>query len=196
MESIGLALREIKKIFLIILLAFIIIAVASSLILVEYRGVVEAMVDNFMTNNTGLLTSEGWNLAIELFNNNIRASMVAYAGGIIPFLFLSSFTIVVNAVLLGAVYIYLADFLNPLGYIMSLLPHGIFEIPAFLLSVSLGLKLCLELTRKLTRKDYLPIGPLVQRQLMVLLFIVVPLLLLAAYIETFITPLVMYYLFF
>ncbi|NLY72441.1 MAG: stage II sporulation protein M [Tissierellia bacterium] len=196
MGSLRLALREIKKIFAFLLLAFIIIGLVSSLTLVEYREFVEAMVDNFMSDKADILISEGWQLALELFNNNLQASVVAYAVGILPFLFLSSFTVMVNGALLGAVYVYLGGFISPVGYIMSLLPHGIFEIPAFIISVSLGIKLCLELSRKLMRRDYLPLGPLIKRQLMTLLFIVVPLLIIAAYIEAFITPLIMEWLFF
>ncbi len=89
-----------------------------------------------------------FNLVIQIFIQNLTASAIALFGGLIlglgPF-----FVVVVNGFLLGFVIMSIfalgANLLSSLIIILGgLTLHGIFEIPAFLFSAVLGLRLGIE----------------------------------------------------
>jgi stage II sporulation protein M len=94
-----------------------------------------------------------FNLVMGIFTNNLTASAVALFGGLL--LGLGPFVVVVsNGFLLG--YILIAtpalsgqSFVSSLGIVvLGILPHGILEIPAFLLAAALGLRLGIEWLKK------------------------------------------------
>ncbi|NLZ92797.1 MAG: stage II sporulation protein M [Firmicutes bacterium] len=78
----------------------------------------------------------------------------------------------------------------PVPFILAgVLPHGIFELPAFFLSVALGLKLGYHIVfplPNLSRKDSLR---LILHEIRISMPFIIGLLLVAAFIEIFITPL-------
>jgi stage II sporulation protein M len=95
------------------------------------------------------------------------------------------FTLLFNGFLIGGV---MAEVSNKFGWEFALLgiaPHGIFELPAFLYSAILGLKLSLYYSRELHRGNI--DMRLFQESIEKLIRIIIPLLLIAAFIETFIT---------
>ncbi len=72
------------------------------------------------------------------------------------------------------------------GFLVGILPHGIFEIPALLIAGGLGLLLAEELYHELKgRGDAAQMAETLGRTF---LLIVIPLLAVAAIIESFITP--------
>ena len=77
---------------------------------------------------------------------------------------------------------------NVLSYLMAILPHGIFEIPALLLGISMGILLCRELTRKILGTNKMPVLERIKGIINTFVVLVVPLLIVAALIESFITP--------
>lgn len=87
-------------------------------------------------------------LVLAIFLNNVQASAIGLFGGLL--LGIGSFFIVVtNGFLIGYVVVSIFSLTErPLDGLlfmaMGLLPHGIFEIPAFLIAAALGLKLGLE----------------------------------------------------
>ena len=77
-------------------------------------------------------------------------------------------------------------------FFASILPHGIFEIPALILSVSLGTILCIYVVLALFRhKKAIPMLDLLTNILRTLLLVIFPLIVISAVIETYITPLIM-----
>jgi len=113
-----------------------------------------------------------------LFLNNVQSSFLGMIFGIVLGIF-SLIVIVANGYLLGFVAI---RAVNAEGIITlwRLFPHGIFELPALFISVGLGLKLGSFIFREKkwsSLKDYL------SKSLRVFVFIVIPLLIIAALIE-------------
>lgn len=99
-----------------------------------------------MTNEDGSLS------VLRLLRNNIFASALCVGLGLVPFIFLPAFSVLSNAVMVGAVLgLGAASGAMPVAktVIFGLLPHGIFELPAFFLSMAMGLCLCKLLSRKL-----------------------------------------------
>jgi stage II sporulation protein M len=125
---------------------------------------------------------------LEIFKNNVRNSLMALVLGvglgIVPFMVATA-----NGLVLGM----LADFVSrqqgTLFVIAALLPHGIIELPMVLISVGIGLRLGhvmymylkgirANITQELTQGVWFYVRW------------VVPLLLVAAFIESYVTPLI------
>ncbi len=157
-------------------------------------------------------------LALTLFYHNARASVVAVAAGVIPFLFLPILDPLLNGGVLGLlVSVTKHQGLDvPRLVLTKILPHGVFELSAVLYATSLGLYLSAGMGRKAVaawRKkrgqhqgqppsapdltNFLETYPeraaepesLAWNIFRSFVLVVLPLLLIAAFIEGFITPL-------
>jgi stage II sporulation protein M len=156
-------------------------------------------------------------LALTLFYHNSRASVVAVAAGIVPFLFLPILDPLFNGGVLGLlVSVTKHQGLDvPRLVLTKILPHGVFELSAVLYATSLGLYLSAGMGKKAVaawRKkrgrgegqpppapdlaDFLETYPeraaepesLTRNVVRSFVLVVLPLLLIAAFIEGFITP--------
>ncbi len=88
-------------------------------------------------------------LALTIFHHNVRATLVAVAAGAVPFLCLPILDPFVNGAALGLLAsVSQHQGLNvPLLFLKSVLPHGLFELPAVLYATSAGIHLSLTLGR-------------------------------------------------
>lgn len=116
-------------------------------------------------------------------NNSIKSFFVLFLGfffGIIPIYF-----VVANGELIGLVLgvSYEASGWDKLA--IGLLPHGIFEIPALILTSSYGMWLGIKFYERLRFKK--PFAPALNFVFWKYLRIILPMLLIAALIETFVT---------
>ncbi|MBI2120492.1 MAG: stage II sporulation protein M, partial [Parcubacteria group bacterium] len=73
--------------------------------------------------------------------------------------------------------------------LMGTIPHGVLEVPAFLIAAAIGLRLGRRYYRSLRYKD--PFKPFFSRSMKEMFRIVVPLLIVASFIETFITSMIL-----
>lgn len=142
---------------------------------------------NSLTGESGALSAAG------LLNNNLTACAMSILCGAVPFLFLPALSLGTNAMMLGimASY-YVANGYSLTLYLAALIPHGVFELPALVLSLAGGLYLCGRLTRR-CRGDKSG-GPLFQsffQVSQVYLMVIFPLLAAAALTEAYVTPLVL-----
>jgi stage II sporulation protein M len=89
-------------------------------------------------------------LALTLFYHNARASVVAIAAGIVPFLYLPILDPLVNGGVLGLLAsVSKHQGLDVLRLILTqILPHGVFELTAVCYATSLGLYLSAGMSRK------------------------------------------------
>ena len=116
-------------------------------------------------------------------NNAMKAFVVLALGtffGIIPALFIS-----LNGVLIGIMSSVVIS-RHGVGYLFAgTIPHGILEVPAFLIAASYGLQLGKRYYRKLKYGE--PFKPFFTRAMGKMFRYVFPLLALASFVETFIT---------
>ncbi|MFQ6010918.1 MAG: stage II sporulation protein M [Nitrososphaerales archaeon] len=123
--------------------------------------------------------------AFILVNNAVKSLAFMILGvvlGILP-----AFFLVLNGGLIGLVVNISSIAISPSFIIAALVPHGIFEIPAILYASALGFKVGSQVWRKYRKrtsfvKKSLTIG------LKSYLKVVLPMLILAAVIEAFVTP--------
>jgi len=122
---------------------------------------------------------------IIFLNNAIKMFITIILGvavGIFPVMFIS-----LNGLILGYIIRIALPGLGVLGVASLILPHGVLEIPAALLSTALGLSVGLETTRKIMRREA-SIRKVLKYSLKIYTKYVVPMLVAAAIIEGFITP--------
>ncbi len=118
-------------------------------------------------------------LFIYIFHNNLKTSLISIVAGIAFGLYVI-FATIVNSYLIGFVSRAASEKIG-LGILFRLVPHGIFELPSFILSLGLGLRLGLYLFLKKKGESF---WENVEKVLRVFIFVILPLLLIAAFIET------------
>jgi len=202
------------KIFLVALLLFVLVAVVSYTYLLghpefteqKFMELAEKLLEKVPLDKGRVVMS-----AAILLSNLVAVSLVVGAG-LIPFLFLPAFGIMLNGAAMGVMSAFMTLRGVELGPLLlfGLAPHGIFEIPAFLYACTLGIALCLGLTRFVIRELFGRPAPtsaapspgeprpeegltsLLKHTFRTFVLVIVPLILLAALIETFITPLLIH----
>ena len=128
-----------------------------------------------------------FDMAVALFKNNTVVCIFLFLLGFIPFLYLPVLPLIINGHVLG---IGLRASKASLGktLLLGILPHGIFELTALLLSAMWGLLLCHRLTKKILRQDEKSILELAKEGGTFFILRIIPLLFVAAIVEAYITP--------
>lgn len=207
-------LRDVKKIFLIVLVVFLIVSVLTALFIGSYAETLGNILAKALSKEGIMVNPEEkfeipselakdpdlfgldnlevgtFSFAKTLFIKNSKASAAGVVLGLIPFLFLPVLVLLVNAAIIGGVYqiFIMIPGANVFSYLVAILPHGIIEIPALLLGISMGILLCRELTRKILGTNKMPVFERMKGIVMTFVLVVLPLLIVAALIESFITP--------
>ena len=120
------------------------------------------------------------------FNNAIKTLLVIALGivfGAITVLFL-----IVNGAALGIVFYLSIQSRGLWPSLLVLLPHGILELPAVLLGTSIGLMLGRHSVNRLLGKAQTSLGSELVRAFYFFMAVIIPLLLMAALVEAFVTP--------
>jgi stage II sporulation protein M len=115
---------------------------------------------------------------ILIFLNNAKASLIALVTGIF-FGVVPLWLAVLNGYLLGFVSRIVSSESSFIE-LWRILPHGIFELPAVLLSIAMGLRIGMEILNKKTRKNFFYNLTL---SLKVFFILIIPMLVIAAIIE-------------
>lgn len=127
-----------------------------------------------------------------IFFNNLTAALIIYLGAFLLCL-PSLLSISINFMLLGATLRLFGPEKGPVYFAVSLLPHGIFEIPAIILSLVLSIHTVELFTRKYLMSEDITLSSELRQTAMLFIKVVIPLLLIAALVETNLTPLLMRY---
>jgi stage II sporulation protein M len=170
-------IRESKKHIFIVSLIFLIFVILGYFILLPTE--VETLILQRLKEITQMF--EGLNLSQTIwmiFSNNIYVSFISLIFGLLFGIF-PIITSISNGFIIGYV-IQKAVSIEGIYTIWKLLPHGIFELPAVIISLGMGLRLgsTLIFRNKNLKKDGM-------KSLNVFLLVVTPLLIIAAIIEGF-----------
>lgn len=126
-------------------------------------------------------------LAAAIFvNNTVKTLAMILLGtllGVIP-----AFFLVVNGAALGMVLSLSGQTRGVWVSLLSVLPHGILELPAVFLGTAIGIMLGTSIARKLFAKSTGKIGTELGHALKFFCSVIVPLLLVAAIVEAYVTP--------
>ena len=141
----------------------------------------------------GVIDEAGEISVFALLMNNWRAMLVSALYGLLPFVFLPLVSLLTNGAILGVmVGIYQANGISLLALAAGLVPHGIFELPALVFSIACGVYLCRNMCRVVVSSpDRIPLLELLEDLLRVIVLVIAPLTAVAAFVECYVTPLVM-----
>lgn len=130
-----------------------------------------------------------YDMAVKLFANNLEACILLFLGGA-SFGILTIFIMSLNGIVIGAIMEIVSKDHTPVFVAAALVPHGIFEIPAFIISGALGILLA----QSLIAEWYGSGDSAVAARAYAVMFLVwvLPLILTAACVEAFITPVVIH----
>jgi stage II sporulation protein M len=124
-------------------------------------------------------------LFVKLFLNNIQACLLLFLGGA-TFGVVSLFILSTNGLIIGSIIELVREERGIVFVIAAILPHGIFEIPSFILSGALGFLLAKSLYNEWTENSDAAVEA-AHHGLNFVMY-VIPLVILAAFVEAFITP--------
>ncbi|MEM3507177.1 MAG: stage II sporulation protein M [Candidatus Bathyarchaeia archaeon] len=137
----------------------------------------------------GLTKLSPFELTFFIFlNNSVKSFITILLGivfGTVPIVFLA-----LNGLIIGLVIFEAIKTKGVLFTIAAILPHGIIEIPSFLISTAIGLKVGYEVVKKIKGKG--SIKKEVKTGVRFFILRILPLFFLAAIIEVFVTPFIVY----
>ena len=130
-----------------------------------------------------------YEMALELFANNLQACVLLFLGGA-SFGIVTIFIMSLNGIVIGAIMEMVHKDHTPLFVAAAILPHGIFEIPAFIIAGALGILLAQSLIAEWYGSGDTAVVARQYGRLFVLY--VLPLVAIAACVEAFITPVIIH----
>lgn len=178
-----------RKYFLAAVAVFTVSFIAGILISVKYPDASEKVLEMMKEAYGGIATLDQFGMMIEIFKNNIKLSFIALllglVFGIVPFAFA-----LLNGLVFGIIVEYSLKAKGAFFVLAAILPHGIIELPMILVSVGIGFRLghaaYLLLTDMKTMND---LTHELKQGIIFYIKIIAPLLLLAAVVESYLTPL-------
>jgi stage II sporulation protein M len=136
-----------------------------------------------------IMGNESLEIFVKLFFNNLEACILLFLGGA-SFGILTIFIMSLNGIVIGAIMEIVHKDHSAVFVAAAILPHGIFEIPAFIISGALGILLAQSLIAEwYTGADTAEDAKKFSRTF---ILCVIPLLAIAAFIEAFITPIIIH----
>ncbi len=186
---------DFRKVFIGCLLAMALAIVLGFVVGSLSPETVNTVLEQFMAmvEDAGIMDSDGNISPFGLLTNNWSAMLLAVVYGFVPFLFLPAISIVSNGLLIGLLAAWYHGNGISMGlYLAGILPHGIFELPALVIAAACGVCLCRNMSRIVTSSPRrVPMVELLSNLLRVLLFLVMPMTVVAAFLEAYVTPIVM-----
>ena len=127
-------------------------------------------------------------LMIAIFLNNtlkcLAAMLLGIFFGVAPIMFVAA-----NGIIIGLVASSFTSVKGPLATMAAILPHGVIEIPAFIVSSAIGLRLGMKFYRRIKGEHGL--GAELAAALLFFLVYLVPAFFVAAFIEAYVTPVIL-----
>jgi stage II sporulation protein M len=118
-----------------------------------------------------------------LLNNSAKSFAILLSGilfGLVPLI-----AVAVNGYILGVAYLFASGEVGYLKAAKTVLPHGVLEIPAVIISAASGLWLGVTFANRIRRRNLVGFGNQVKHAIRMFFKIAFPLFILAALIETF-----------
>jgi stage II sporulation protein M len=125
-------------------------------------------------------------LAAAIFFNNAFKTLLAILFGVLLGV-IPGFFLLANGIALGVAWSVSSRARGAWLSLLSLLPHGVLELPAVFLGTSIGLMIGIQVLRRLIGKSEAKIGGELLQGLRYFCTVIIPLLFIAALVEAFIT---------
>ncbi|UUX92810.1 stage II sporulation protein M [Methanoplanus endosymbiosus] len=177
---------NLKRAFIFSLSFFFLFLIFGALAFSQNPESGKAMVETISQNVfLPILTDNSALLAINLFINNTEASVLLFIGGA-TFGIVTMFILMTNGIIVGFVLQFTMIEKGLPVVLAGIIPHGIFEIPAFITAAGLGFILSESIWREFRGRG--DAAAEAGRLGKIFVMTVIPLLIAAAITEAFITP--------
>ncbi|MCL7415312.1 MAG: stage II sporulation protein M [ANME-2 cluster archaeon] len=178
---------------LIIISLFVVCVVAGYLSGYYNPGIIEQLMGQFEESYGWIAGESPLVIMLFIFANNTLNSFLAMLFGVVfglwPVLFIA-----VNGFFIGVVVFDAAREIGILVVLAALIPHGIIELPMIFISAAMGLRLGYLAFLKISNKMDVSIKQELFQAIRFFIKVIVPLLFIAALIETFVTSPIVYLL--
>lgn len=151
----------------------------------EMPEVADDIVVTFQSSTTELDSSAPGLLSWQIFFNNLKVCLILFLGGM-TFGAFTLFVLISNGYVIGNISGVMLRSYDVSVFAATIVPHGIFEMAAILMASALGLQMGRSLYLDAQGRDNA--GTTCLWYGTRFLLVVVPLLILAALVETFVTP--------
>jgi stage II sporulation protein M len=168
-------IKESRNYFYIILVIFLVSVLVGFFFPVFFKDLINQLMQTLTERTKGMGFLQLFSFILQ---NNATTAFTGLILGLAFGLFPLVLTII-NGYVLGYVSGKVSG-AEGVGVLFRLLPHGIFELPALIISLGLGLKLGMFLFSKNPRKQQ---AYNFENSMKVFLFVIIPLLIIAAFIE-------------
>ena len=180
--------------YLLIIISLFVVSVMAGYLAGYFNpGIVEQMMGQFEESYGWIADESPLVIMLFIFANNTLNSFIAMLLGLVfglwPILF-----ILVNGFFIGVVVFDVAREIGILIVLAALIPHGIIELPMIFISAAMGLRLGYLVFLKISKKMDVSIKQELFQAIRFFIKVIVPLLFIAALIETFITSAIVYLL--
>ena len=181
-------LHSLKKYFVPIIVIFIFSLIIGLFAAALYPEKSLSLIDSFKEIFGWITVLDPFERMLAIFKNNAIDSFLALVLGI-GFGIVPVFIVAINGFFLGMVALVFSKETSALFVLAAILPHGIIELPMVLLSAGIGLRLGHEvyLYFKGTRTD---LKEEFKRGIWFFIRYIIPLLFIAAFIESYLTPVI------
>ncbi len=179
-------LRSLEKYLVTILEIFIISLIAGLFASLLYPDKATGFINQFKEMFGWITVLDQFERMVAIFKNNAINSLLALVLGVV-FGIVPILIVAINGFFLGMVSLVFSKQTSALFVIAAILPHGIIELPMVLISAGIGLRLGHEVYRyfrgvKTDLKEEFKLG------LWFFIRYIIPLLLIASVIESYVTP--------
>lgn len=178
-------LERLKPFFLYSFIFFFLSILAGIIVAgLEPRSVV-FLTESFSEITGPILALDDWGIFLVIFFNNSLAVFLSILLGFLlafyPFLVL-----LINGFIIGILFYASQEMIET--FFVAVLPHGVIELPAVFLGTAVGIMIGYLVFKNIFRKEQNPIKAEIRSGLRFFLTLLLPLLLVAAFIETWVTP--------
>ena len=183
--------ENLKKIFFFVMISMVVIVLVSGLNFYMNPNSAQELIKVIKDQMSGLLDNDVGLLSAKIFLNNLFACAIAIGLGFVPLFCLPAISLISNAVIIGALFGYgeaMGTMNSFESFLFGMLPHGIFELPAIFLSISMGIYLCRVITGKIMGRGKAGVLITLNNIARVYVLVVIPLLIIAAVVEGYVTP--------
>jgi stage II sporulation protein M len=187
-------LKTLKPYFIVITSLFILAIITGYIAALYHVEMVDVLLESFQESYVDkLVNASPIEIMLFIFKNNIFVSFFAVVGGIF-FGIISIGIILFNGFFIGAVVFELIQQYGGLVVMAGLIPHGMIELPMILISASIGLRLGLLTFQRVFKIKDVALKYELFKAIRFFILVIVPLLFIAAIIETYITSTIFYVL--
>ncbi|RLI87269.1 MAG: hypothetical protein DRO76_02605 [Candidatus Altiarchaeales archaeon] len=146
----------------------------------------EALLPNLKQIKEKILTESKSQTALNIFFNNLIVSLILLAGG--TFIILPFFIMFTNGFLVGFIIkLLLEKNLGLIFFIKGIILHSVFELPAIFISAAMGIRIGLSYLTRDNKRRVSRVSQRIREAAVIYLLVVIPLLLIAAFVEAFIS---------